>query len=187
MSGERRGGKDRKPRPPLNREKLQALALHYVGRYATTRARLGDYLRRKVRERGWSGELEPPVEELVRRLAEQGYIDDAAFALMKSRSLVGRGYGASRVRQSLRAAGIDEIDGEAALDLADEERVEAALRFARRRRIGPYADSRPDPAAREKALAALLRAGHPFALAKAIVSLEPGSEPDLIELTEKAA
>ena len=76
MSGERSGGKDRKPRPPLNREKLQALALHYVGRYATSRARLGDYLRRKVRERGWSGELEPPIEELVRRvLTEHGRVD----------------------------------------------------------------------------------------------------------------
>ena len=31
--------------------KLRDLALHYVGRYATSRKKLSDYLRRKLRER----------------------------------------------------------------------------------------------------------------------------------------
>ena len=41
--------KQRKPRPPLNSEKLNELALAYVGRFATTRAKLRSYLKRKVR------------------------------------------------------------------------------------------------------------------------------------------
>jgi regulatory protein len=56
--------------------------------------------------------------------------------------------------------------------------VEAALRFARRRRIGPFADQRPDRAGREKAIAAMIRAGHAFAIARAIVDLEPGAGAD---------
>jgi hypothetical protein len=35
---------------------------------------------------------------------------------------------------------------------------------------------------REKALSAMIRAGHGFPLAKAIVGLEPGVEPDLEQL-----
>ena len=37
----------------------------------------------------------------------------------------------------------------------------------------------------EKALAAMIRAGHPFALAREITALVPGSSIDLAELTER--
>jgi regulatory protein len=52
------------------------------------------------------------------------------------------------------------------------------MRFARRRKLGPFAAGSPDPQARQKALGAMMRAGHPFELARAILSLEPGAEPD---------
>lgn len=175
----------RKPRPPLDRESLAELALRYVGRFATTRSKLRSYLRRKLRERGWSGEGEADVEGLVERFAASGYVDDAGYALAKSRSLVSRGYGEARVRQSLRVAGIEEEDGAAARELAAEEAAEAALRFAKRRRIGPFAAARPDPAAREKALAAMIRAGHSFEISRKIVDLDPGSDVQPDELRGK--
>jgi len=179
-------GKARKQRPPLDDERLNELALAYVGRFATTRAKLGSYLDRKIRERGWAGERPAEIERAVERLAELGYVDDAAFALAKSRSLTGRGYGERRVRQSLRAAGIGDEDAEPAHDLAQEEAVDSALRFAKRRRIGPFGDRSFDRDEREKALAAMIRAGHSLSLAKAIVSLEPGTNVSIEMLAEKA-
>lgn len=179
------GRKPRRPPKPLNEERLNELALFYVGRFATTRAKLASYLQRKLRERGWEGPGEPEIERLVERFAETGLVDDALYALSKSRSLSERGYGAGRVRQSLRAAGIDEEDSAAAREFAAGEAVEAALRFARRRRIGPFADSRPDRAQRGKALAAMVRAGHGFEIARALVDCEPGEEPEIAELREK--
>jgi len=176
--------RNRKPRPPLDEGKLDELALSYVGRFATTRSKLSAYLSRKLRERGWSGEREADVGAIAERLAGLGYIDDAAYALAKSRSLGGRGYGAMRVRQSLHAAGVGEEDAAGANQLADAERVEAALRFARRRRLGPYAETKAERGERERAIAAMIRAGHSFGLARAIVALEPGSEPALEELAE---
>lgn len=168
----------RRPRPPLDEEKLNELALAYVARFATSRARLASYLARKLRERGWAGAGEPPVATLVAKAAAAGFVDDAAFALSKARSLTGRGYGARRVDQALHAAGIEQSDGEAARGHAQDDAVEAALLFARRRRIGPFAAERADPAAREKALAAMIRAGHGFRLAKSILALPPGAEFD---------
>lgn len=179
-----RGG-PRKPRPPLDEDKLNELALTYVARFATSRARLAAYLTRKVRERGWAGAGEPPVEALVAKAAALGFVDDAAFALSKARSLAARGYGERRVRQALHVAGIEESDGEAARGHARDEAVEAALRFARRRRIGPFAAERADPAASEKALAAMVRAGHGFRLAKAILALPPGADIDPQALEEE--
>ena len=178
----------RKPgraRKPLNEEKLHELALFYLGKFATTRSKLANYLNRKVRERGWDGDRPADIERLVERLASSGLVDDALYALSKSRSLTERGYGAARVRQALLAAGVDEEEGASANELAAEEAAASALRFARRKRIGPFADAPPDRKAREKALATMIRAGHPFELAKAVLDAEPGSEIDLDELRAK--
>lgn len=172
----------RKPRPPLDKERLNELALFYVGRYATTRAKLATFLNRKIRERGWEGPGDPGVERLIERFSEAGLVDDASYALSKSRSLSERGYGGRRVSAALRAAGIDENDGVEALDLASDQAVESAVKFARKKRIGPFSGERPDPKSREKALGAMVRAGHSFELARALIDYAPGSEVDLDEL-----
>jgi regulatory protein len=182
----KKGVKARRSLVPLDGKSLQQLALRYVGRFATTRAKLRAYLARNVRERGWNGSNPPDFEGLAERFAELGYVDDAAFALSKSRSLTGRGFGKRRVVQALHIAGIGEEDGQEARGYADVEAVTAALRFAERRRIGPFAAAAlRDPKARQKALAAMTRAGHGFGLAQAIVDLLPGMEIDREELAER--
>jgi regulatory protein len=164
---------------------LSELALRYAGRFATTRAKLRAYLKRKIRERGWTGERPAELEAIVNRFADLGYVDDRAYAMAKSRALTGRGYGKRRVVDALRVAGVDESDGEAARDHADADAVAAALRFAQRRRIGPYATtSVSDPKEKEKAFAAIVRAGHGFGLARAIVNLAAGAEVDEDQLAE---
>jgi len=176
----------RRPRPPLDSAKLDELALAYVGRFATTRAKLRAYLARKLRERGWDGASEPDLEAIAERLAGHGYVDDAGYALAKSRALAGRGYGKRRLLTALRAAGVVEEDAAGAREHADAEAVAAALRFAERRRIGPFALRQiDDPRDREKALAAMVRAGHSFALARAIVGLAPGDEVDPADLADR--
>ena len=175
----------RKPRPPLDKEGLNELALFYVGRYATTRAKLAAFLNRKIRERGWQGPDEPAIERLIERFAETGLVDDASYALSKSRSLSERGYGKRRVSTALRAAGIGDEDGAEARDLADAQAVESAVKYARKKRIGPFAAERPDPKNRERALGSLIRAGHSFELARALIDCLPGSEVDLDDLRSR--
>lgn len=178
--------KTRRPRPPLDSSSLDELALFYVGRFATTRSKLVSYLARKVRERGWTGDGQPDFEGVAERLSSLGYVDDSAYALSKSRSLTARGYGSRRVNQSLRAAGIEEEDSIEARELASSEKVESALRFAKRRKIGPFSLSESDPDSRRKALAAMVRAGHGFAISQAIVRMDPGETPDIELLAEKS-
>ena len=168
----------RKVKPPLDGETLEQAALFYAGRYATTRAKLAAYLRRKLKERGWAGPGAPAIEALVARMAALGYVDDRAFASARAAALSRRGYGARRVGAALRAAGIGEEDGAEARAIAAEAAWEAALRFARRRRIGPFAEAEADRPAREKALAAMLRAGHPVQIARRLVAAPPGQVPD---------
>ncbi|MCJ2178804.1 regulatory protein RecX [Novosphingobium album (ex Hu et al. 2023)] len=172
--------KRRNPQP-LNGQRLEELALAYVARFATTQARLHGYLQRKIRERGWDGEGQPPVEALVSRYAELGYVDDAAWARMKAGSLLRRGYGVRRVGEALGQAGIEEgLRAETRPGERDQRR--AALVLARRRRFGPFAIESPDRAAREKQLAAMLRAGHSLDIARRIVDApDPGEAEEWAE------
>ena len=171
----------RRPRPPLDQTILRELALAYVGRFATTKAKLRSYLNRKLRERGWDGQGEPDLDGLADQLAALGYVDDANYALSKSRALSARGYGPARVRQSLRIAGVADSDAGPARALAEGAAVDAALRFAARRRIGPFSDGRGDPKARDRGLAAMVRAGHGFELARAIVDMPPGASVESLD------
>ena len=170
---------DRRSPPPLDGPALEQLALRYVERFATTRARLAAYLGRKVRERGWAG---PPVDpgDVAQRFADLGYIDDRLFAEARARSLGRRGLGAGRVRAAFRAAGISEDDALAATDAVSADAVDSALILARRKRIGPYADAAHDRRQREKQLAQMIRGGHSFTLARRIVDMAPGDDVDLL-------
>ncbi|WP_238147176.1 regulatory protein RecX [Rhizorhabdus dicambivorans] len=153
-----------RPARPFDSASLERAALDYAARYATTRAKLAAYLRRKLRERGWEGAGAPPVDALVARFAERGYVDDRAFAAARTDALLRRGYGRQRIGTALRAAGIDaETAGELGEHI-DAEAEAAALRFARRKRIGPFAVGPADPALKRRWIAAMARAGHPMAL-----------------------
>jgi regulatory protein len=132
-------------------------------------------LQRKIRERGWSeGAPSPNIEALVNDFDRLGYVDDAAFAASRARSLSQRGYGVRRVSEDLRANGIAEADGIDALDHAIEEAWQSAERFARRKHIGPFATEHAPPEQRQKQLQAFLRAGHCFEIARAFVQRAPG-------------
>jgi regulatory protein len=168
-------------KPPLDDRVLRDLALSYAARFATTGARLEGYLARKIKERGLAeGDdgrtVTVDIPALVARLVELGYVDDAAYARMRARDLGARGYGGRRVEQVLWAAGVDEgirqdtAPGEAA------SRRSAAL-MAQKKRLGPWGagpDAAGDPLARrkahEKAVAAMLRAGHDYADVKFILA-----------------
>lgn len=180
-------GKRRAARP-LDEAGLEQLALRYVGRYATTRAKLASYLQRKIKERGWEGKAEPAPAAIAERLAGLGYIDDRAFALAKASAHSARGLGRRRLAGALRSAGIEQDDGEDAFRLAEDEAFDSALRCARRRRLGPFANApSADRKQREKAVAAMIRAGHRFDLAASIVDCPADDPRALDELRERFA
>lgn len=161
------GRRERRARP-LDPARLDELALAYVARFATSAGKLSDYLARKLRERGWEGDVAPDPAEVVERMVRAGYVDDAAYARAKGAGLLRRGYGERRVEQALRAAGIDE-DLRHDLRASEGERRRAALALARKRGFGPFGRDLPDRALRQKQIAAMLRAGHPLEAARELV------------------
>ena len=143
---------------PITPAFLESAALHYLERFAASSASLRRVLLGKV-DRAvvhWGGERADhaaAVEQVIARLAGLGYVDDAAYARMKGRSLSRQGKGRRAIRAALAAKGVDGDTADQALAaLAEEDAAEgngadpdlaAAIRLARRRRLGPF---RPAPA-----------------------------------------
>lgn len=167
----------RKPPPPLTQATLERMALRYVERFATTRAKLLEYLRRKLRERGVDGPIDP--EALADRMVELRYVDDRMFAEARAAAMARRGLGPRRVRDALRHAGVAGDDVVTLDEAIDGDAEATALAFARRRRIGPFAPEPVERDQRERQIAAMVRAGHAPTLARRIASMTADDVPDL--------
>lgn len=169
--------KPRKTPKPLNKTRLYDLATRYVARFATSASKLEQYLQRKLRERGWEDEAEPDIAGIVERFVDLGYIDDTHYAQVKADGLLRRGYGNRRISETLRHAGIDEQIAESVK--GDEAAAkQAALTFVRRKRFGPFGAQLPDMAARQRQIQSIIRAGHGFQIAIALVDTKSEEEAE---------
>lgn len=168
----RPGRQSRKVNRPLDSARLNEMALAYVARFATSSGRLSAYLKRKIREHGWDDSAPHNVAALVETMVERGYIDDAGFALARGAGMMRRGFGARRIADTLAHDGIAAPLVAKASGTVHERRV-AALAFAQRKRLGPFGagsgESGLDRATRARQVAAMVRAGHPYVTASALI------------------
>ena len=148
------------------------------------------YLARKLRERGWDGERRRADR---RGASSSGWPGSAMSTMPPSRwprPVAGqRGYGARRVRQS--AARGRRWRGRTSAGAATAGRGRAR---SRPRCVSPGAggsgrlpQASADRKEREKRSAAMIRAGHGFALARAIVDARAGRRVDARAIWPKIA
>lgn len=132
-------------------KRLENKALHYLGRYASTEARLRDVLSRFAQRKMEDEDLDhmrQMIDKMVLSCVEKGYVNDKLFAEQKTASL--RRGGGSRliISRKLLQRGVNrDVINDAINDFDDEHKrddehdaeLEAALIYARKRRLGPYA------------------------------------------------
>ena len=160
---------------------LERVALWYLERYAASSAGLRRVLERRVdrsaTEHGTdSDEGREMVRALIERFERVGLLDDRQFAENRARSLHERGTSVRMIRSKLMAKGIAPhlIDGavDALSDDLGDLNVLAAVRYARRRRLGVFRDPAKREERREKDLAAMARAGFGYDTARQIVDAD---------------
>ncbi len=189
-----RAAKARRRRQPLKAtpQGLERSALYYLERYDSCSGHLRRLLRRKIEVSARVHGTDPEegraaVEKLIARLAGAGLLDDARYARERVRGLLARGTSDAMIRARLRARSLPAELIEAALAEATEGRpdhaLRAALRYARRRRLGPF---RPRERAerRDRDLAALGRQGFDYETARRVVDCD---DPDALEAEIGAA
>lgn len=184
----RRAPSDRTGKP-LDAARLDELALAYVARFATSRAKLLRYLARKVRESDWVDEADASAacEAVADRMEKLRYLDDRQYAVMRAGAMTRRGLGVRRVKAQLYVDGIAESDRGEAIENAEAAAWASAVGFARRRRFGPFgAAAIGDPKLRERQIAAFLRAGHSMTLARRLLAIAPGDTAALAALDDEA-
>ena len=167
-------------------------AVDYLGRYASSRHKLAQTLRRFATRK--LADYEPQevsaaLEHTLDKCVKLGYIDDRQFAVTTWRSQRRLGRSQAAIRQRLRQHGLDDDTIVQALAEADEDGIDgdlqAAIRFAQRRRLGPFANrtsaSHPphDPQQlRQRDLGAMARAGFSITTSRKIIEHD---DPDTID------
>lgn len=172
----------RRPPAPLDQPGLERLALRYVERFATTRARLVRYLERKLRAAGAAEGAVPDPDAIAERFAALGYVDDAGYGAAKAGALARRGLGARRVAQALHAAGLDAETARPLIAAAKDAALERALAYARRRRFGPFGAESVETGALQRQLGAMARAGHDVAICRKVLKMEPEEASDILDV-----
>lgn len=176
--------KERRARPkPLTETYLERAAIFYLRRYASSVENLRQVLMRKAKRRAGPGsehdgeprDVGPLVDRVVAKAVASGLLDDRTYTEAKLGSLLRRGTSARTARAALNAKGVEPDLVAAALAEAAPDELAQARRYAERRRLGPWRRA-PDPAFRERDLAALCRAGFSYRIAAA--ALEPERAED---------
>ena len=157
---------ERSPDPEVRLQHAREVAWTALNRRDHSMAELARVLARK--------RVEPAViDSVVGELCEQGYLDDARFALRFAddrRRL--DGWGAERIEQRLRALGVAAELIAAAVDTQDHvAELEAALAILRRR----FPEPPQTPRDCERALAVLVRKGYELELAHDAIRRHAGA------------
>ena len=165
---------------------LDEAALKYLERFDASIAKLRTRLMQKGRALAPEGtskeDIESTVSQLLARYQRSGILDDRRFAEASIRSLRQRGLGERAIVHRLSAKGLEAATVREALGRVDEHQeepeLEAALRFVRRRKLGPHrtTTSAVTPATtakeRRKDLQALARAGFSYEVAQRALGAE---------------
>ncbi|MGE0667780.1 MAG: RecX family transcriptional regulator [Sphingomonadales bacterium] len=120
--------------------------------------------------RGW-------IDAIAERFLALGLLDDEAYARARAATLRRRGKPGRVIRQALAAKGIAHATAADAVATlpgdADDPDLEAAVAFARRKRLGPYGAAGAGEERRRKELAAFARAGFSYGVARRVLDGEP--------------
>lgn len=175
------------PSPPPTTAVLHEWALSYLTKSAATAAGMTRVLERRVA--AWArraamrsddgdaieaqaSHAKTAIGPVVARLCEVGLIDDAAFVERRARGLALSGKSRRAIVTHLAQKGASESLVASIVPRSDEDELGAALAFARKRRIGPFAREAEDERARQKALAAMARAGFDFRTCRRALTMD---------------
>lgn len=177
--------KPRKKRVPrkMTRSRLRNIAVHYFEQRTTTRGHLRFLLQRRIRtsllhHEGDEAEMVAWLDPLLDELERMGLLNDRAWAISRIERLRRRGLSERAMRAKLREKRVaPELIEELLADRPVDPLLNA-VRYARKRRIGPFRDHGREER-QQKDLGKLARAGHPYDVAHRVLELTRDEADDI--------
>ncbi|MEM1349397.1 MAG: regulatory protein RecX [Myxococcota bacterium] len=157
----------KEPRPDATALDVEVKALRLLG----MRDHAVEELRRKLKEQGFPQE---PIDVVLERFVDVGYLDDERVAGVLSRSLARKNWGPMQIRAKLRARGFDDTSIEPSILALDEEDVWAD--HARRQLEKKFRKGAPelDEDERQKAYRHLTYRGFPNSVVREVIFSSTG-------------
>ena len=173
------------------KKRLTNKALHYLGRYATTSARLEAVLRKfagRKLEQADPIMLDQGIKDVIESCIRLGYIDDTAFIRSQFRQGLRSGHSQKRILLKLAQKGISRDLALAVLQESDDDigpdeqpELAAALIYARKKSVGPFACPPPScPEDRQKHMGRLARNGFGFDVVRKVMDLSSSEDADIL-------
>jgi len=163
------------PKPPT-KTRLRNIALYYLERFESSESNLRAVLQRRIDKYAFYDKAYRPeqayqwAEEVIEECLKKNFVNDERFAEFKIENYLNAGKSKRYIEQKLKQKGVDDKIVEEILSTADYSEYDTALNFARKKKIACF---RPDEenrsANRQKDLAALIRAGFDYDVAKEVL------------------
>lgn len=161
--------------PELTAARVERWAQDYLDRYSATEAHLTRVLRRRAL-RGRDPEtvdreaLDRWIADTVARAVAARLVDDERLAIDVAASMQRKGGSRRALREKLSQKGVPrDVVATVTAARTDADELDAALRLARRRGLGPWRRAPVDRDGRRKELEKLARAGFSYDVAVRVV------------------
>lgn len=161
-------GYKRRPQKKITPQRLKNIALYYLKRFDSSVENLRQVLQRRVRayvKENPEFDKRQAVEWIETILADferLGYLDDKRFAEIKICGYLAAGKPERYIMPKLKQKGISEDIVNEILQSQEYDVFEMALKFARKKKIGPFRDEQVRREYRQKDMGALIRAGFDY-------------------------
>ncbi|MBO7097376.1 MAG: regulatory protein RecX [Alphaproteobacteria bacterium] len=159
----------RKKQKKITKERLKNIGLYYLQRFETSVYNLREVLLKRVKKYAFENEdfkIEQAliwIDELLDEFQKLGYVNDARYAECKIKDYLAAGKSARFIKIKLQQKGIDADVAQNLLDTQNYDDKSNALKFARKKHIGPYrTNDQERKNCRQKDMACLLRAGFDY-------------------------
>ena len=169
---------------PITVKQIEWASNKYLERFVATEMQLRRVLKRRL-IRNWRARGDKVTEEekqmgeglvsaQVKKVMDAGRIKDDKVALMWVEHFTNRGKSAPFIRMKLREKGVEsEIIDDAIAQIHDQMQdpaLEAAVTYARKRRLGAYRRNESKQTERkQKDIAAMMRAGHRYDVVSKVI------------------
>lgn len=152
----------------ITAQRLKNIALYYLKRYETSVANLRQVLQKRVNDYAYQNkefdkkEAYAWIEEIISDFCRFNYVNDERFAELKIKDYQAMGKSTRYIKNKLKEKGVADDIVERILSEQDYDELAAALKFAKKKRIGRFRPTDKQAEYKQKDMAALARAGFSY-------------------------